>query len=449
VQGSGANSICLHQHPTKQTHKYTSFSNAARVYGIAYESTFESRINYEDRNHRGHFDFRLDWDREQAACAVCVSKTPVTTVWGRVDCDKSGEASELVYYGKVMGPHDRGDDGSDQFGRGEFNCVDDKRVTHKPSHATKHHVLKRGAHWMTAESVCGDTSSSFPCQCTRDSDSQRCDGYANGRELACAVCRVPDATSEAPQTIRSTYVRWGGGNCDPLSREGEVPNTFKQQFTNHKVLYQGFAAGAEHDDYQGGYNLMCMNKDNNSPLPDKYGNPGFKDGREWGTNYLDDGNQQYDHGDKNEGTSRGPQVYGTEYYTNWNGYFGTEHNSKNKYQVAGCTVCGSPNSATHTVWGRTTCPYAGWVLEYQGLAMTADRDHRRQRTECLDKHQDSFATWRDEWNAERSADQYKYPNPGRNDGATNRLYTTEFRENLFAATYVKGFELPCAVCSRP
>jgi len=284
-----------------------------------------------------------------------------------------------------------------------------------------------------------------------------CDGYAPGRELACARCRVPES---AGSTITGTHVRWGAKDCGPQTNTTDV--NMAQTKADLVQVYTGFAAGPWFEDSEGGHNLLCMHHDSTLPLADADGNPGYNDGQE-PAGYS--GGEQQEHNsnmdwtqhrdDYNEGRNRGPQVYGVEYWANTNRFM---KDPKYTYDLQGdngqtnyrgnvaCAVCGSNNKAQHIVWGRETCPYGGWEVEYVGLAMTSRWNYQRQKVECIDYRQQST-----DYEYTRATDDRKSWDNDMIKGPrfSNRIYTLEFTTNLFASTYKAGHMLPCVLCSMP
>ena len=117
-------------------------------------------------------------------------------------------------------------------------------------------------------------------------------------------------------------------------------------------------------------------------------------------------------------------MYGTEYHN-------TGSLDKNNNRDAACVVCGTERRATHTVWGRVTCPYGwNWVKEYTGYAMSTASGNYKTKTICVDTKRET----------------HKFSSDNDQDG--NALYTTEFRETVFSGTYANGADVPCVVCSR-
>jgi len=199
-----------------------------------------------------------------------------------------------------------------------------------------------------------------------------CGPYVNDRELACAVCRVEDA--KATQ-VRTTFDRWGSRTCQSTQ------------------MYTGYTAGAHRSQQGSGFNQVCLHE---KPTWNEF----------------------------NDRDQNGARMYGTEYQN-------TGSLDKNNNRDAACAVCGTTNRATHTVWGRVTCPYGNnWVQEYTGYAMATSTGQYKTETVCVDKKRE----------------EHKFSSDNDQDG--NLFYTTEFRETIYSGSYQNGADLPCVVCSR-
>jgi len=278
----------------------------------------QERQKDEDKlgHHFPHFVSTLpqreeeqDWNNGGAACAVCLSSTPVETTWGRHDCgDNGGIANEVVYKGHMMAA-------KEDRNRGEYVCVDDARVMHERSNGES----QQGVHWYKVEVRCGGSSDNSPLPCG---------AYVQHREMACAVCRVPDARSA---DMKNTFVRFGSRTC------------------TESQIYEGYIGSADANaERGGGVNFLCLH---HSPT---YGP--FDTERDDSDNSLS-------------------YIYGAEYRS-------TGSLDRNGNEDAACSVCGTQNRATHTVWGRTTCPYPGWVMEFTGYAMST-RSRFGEGTSCI------------------------------------------------------------------
>jgi len=204
-----------------------------------------------------------------------------------------------------------------------------------------------------------------------------CGPYVEDRELACAVCRVND---EHAKKANSVYTRWGSRECDD------------RRYPANKI-YEGYLAGSYYTSSGGGYDNVCLHE---KPTWNEF----------------------------NDRDQNGGRMYGTEYHN-------TGSLDKNNNRDAACVVCGTERRATHTVWGRVTCPYGwNWVKEYTGYAMSTASGNYKTKTICVDTKRET----------------HKFSSDNDQDG--NALYTTEFRETVFSGTYANGADVPCVVCSR-
>jgi len=306
----------------------------------------------------------------------------------------------VVYKGHMMAA-------KEDRNRGEYVCVDDARVMHERSNGQS----QDGVHWYKVEVRCGGSNDNSPLPCG---------AYVQHREMACAVCRVPDARSA---DMKNTFVRFGSRTCA------------------ESQIYEGYIGSADANaERGGGVNFLCLH---HSPTYGAF-------------------DQERDDSDNNLS-----YIYGAEYRS-------TGSLDRNINEDAACSVCGTHNRGTHTVWGRTTCPYPGWVMEFTGYAMSTrsrvNNDHNNYYGAGY--HMSSSQSWSYQSNEytyskketicvdeKRQPHQFSNPDEAHNDGSTDnannptegsgQLYTTEFRQTIFSGTYPEGSDLPCVVCSMP
>jgi len=157
--GSGANTLCLHPHPTYLDHN-SGNQNGALLYGTEYQNTGVADANPE---HEG-------------VCSVCAVLGATYTQWGRHTCPGD---QRTEYKGYIMADHYT-------HQKSEFVCVDEARQVTRKSTASNHN----GNLWYTTEYETGSLPSNV---------------FLLNHEATCAQCT--DAN------FSSTYVRWGHRDC--------------------------------------------------------------------------------------------------------------------------------------------------------------------------------------------------------------------------------------------
>jgi len=280
-QGGGANMICLTDEPSDAPDTHTGSQNHAMLYGTEYEA------------HYGNADANSK-NNKNAGCTTCSYDGATYVTWGSVQCTPG---HDLLYSGNVMASHHG-------HWKSEWVCVDEKREAHTEGVTNRHHNL-----WYLAEYECG----SLPCG-----------PYTQNKEVACAVCGIPDITS-------SVFTRWGHDSCGDSA----------------SLVYSGVAAGAHRSHRGGGHNSICLTTNITDPP------------------LLSAGNNDH------------ALLYGTEYEET---YVGPDVSQSD----AACAVCAYEGTTTYASWGQAVCTQ-GHELLYRGNVMASHHGQHRNEWVCVDE----------------------------------------------------------------